>query len=100
MVTFALTDFAASQYLFSSLCKEDQTILLKNNIPLYLQYIIARYFTADTGFEQLSWILEGQILIESIEEVTRLHRITLKRYICPSTYKVPETIFLVRLETS
>ena len=80
MVTFALTDFASSLYLFSSLSKEDQIILLRHNIPLYLQYIIARYFSSETGFEQLSWILEGQILIESIEEVTKLHRISLKRY--------------------
>jgi hypothetical protein len=80
MVTFAITDFAASLFLFKSLSKEDQKILLENNIPLYLQYIIARYFTSETGFDQLSWILEGQMLMESIENVTKLSRVTLKRY--------------------
>ena len=60
-----LTHFAASQLLFSSLTKEDQVILLKNNVPLYLQYILARYFNAETGFEQINWILEGQITFDS-----------------------------------
>jgi len=80
MIASTLTEFAYSQFLFSSLSREDQTTLLKNNIPLYLQYILARYFSADTGVEQLNWILEGQICIESIEMVTSLSRISLKEY--------------------
>ena len=80
MIASTLTEFASSQFLFSSLCKEDQTTLLKNNIPLYLQYILARYFSAETGLEQLNWILEGQINIESIEMVTSLSRVGLKEY--------------------
>jgi hypothetical protein len=54
--------------------------LLKNNIPLYLQYILARYFSADTGVEQLNWILEGQIAIDSLDVVTSLSRISLKEF--------------------
>ena len=80
MIASTLTEFASSQFLFSSLCKEDQTALLKNNIPLYLQYVLARYFSADTGLEQLNWILEGQICIESIEVVTSLNRISLREF--------------------
>ena len=80
MIASTLTEFASSQFLFSSLCKEDQTTLLKNNIPLYLQYVLARYFSADTGLEQLNWILEGQICIESIEVVTSLNRISLREF--------------------
>ncbi len=80
MIASTLTEFASSQFLFSSLCKEDQTTLLKNNIPLYLQYVLARYFSADTGLEQLNWILEGQICIESIEVVTSLSRISLREF--------------------
>ena len=80
MIASTLTEFAASQFLFSSLCKEDQATLLKNNIPLYLQYILARYFSAETGMEQLNWIMEGQINIESIEMVTSLSRVGLKEY--------------------
>ena len=75
-----LTDFATTQFLFMSLSRDDQVVLLKSNIPLYLQYITARYFTADTGLEQLNWILEGQIVIDSIEQVTKLQRISLKAY--------------------
>ncbi len=80
MIASTLTEFASSQFLFSSLCKEDQTTLLKNNIPLYLQYVLARYFSADTGLEQLNWILEGQICMESIEVVTSLSRISLREF--------------------
>ncbi len=80
MIASTLTEFASSQFLFSSLCQEDQTTLLKNNIPLYLQYVLARYFSADTGLEQLNWILEGQICIESIEVVTSLSRISLREF--------------------
>ena len=77
-----LTEFASSQFLFKSLCKEDQLTLLKNNIPLYLQYVMARYFSAETGIEQLNWILEGQFTIESIEEISNLRMISLKEFNC------------------
>ena len=56
-VASLVTEFASAQITFSSLNREDQIILLKNNVPLYLQYIIARYFSAATGLDQLSWIL-------------------------------------------
>jgi hypothetical protein len=75
-----LTEFAASQFLFKNLIKDDQILLLKNNIPLYLQYVMARYFSAETGIEQLNWILEGQLVIESIEEITKLTRIGLTEF--------------------
>ena len=51
---------------------EDQKVLLRKNIPLYLQYILARYFSSATGFEQISWLLEGDIPVYSIEEVNRI----------------------------
>ena len=80
MIAMMLTEFAASQFLFRTLSREDQSILLKNNIPLYIQYILARYFHSDTGMEQLTWMLEGQVAIESIEEVTNLTRISFSEY--------------------
>ena len=80
MFASMLTDFAGVQFLFQSLCKEDQATLLKNNIPLYLQYVLARYFSADSGLEQLNWILEGQMSIDSIETVTNLKRIRLSEF--------------------
>ena len=57
-IATSLTNFAFSQPLFSAVKREDQVHLLKNNIPLYLQYVMARYFTAETGFEQVSRIME------------------------------------------
>jgi hypothetical protein len=80
LIASVLTEFAYTQFLFLSLTREDQVTLLKNNIPLYLQYILARYFSAETGVEQLSWILEGQISVESIEEVTKLCKINLRKF--------------------
>jgi hypothetical protein len=79
-ISSVLKEFAMSQLLFSSLSKQDQNLLLENNIPLYIQYIIARYFSAETGIEQLNWITEGQIYLDSIEVVTSLSRISLKEY--------------------
>ena len=80
MIAQTLTEFAATLFLFQSLCKEDQATLLKNNIPLYLQYILARYFSAETGLEQLNWILEGQLCMDSMETVSSLKQIRLKEY--------------------
>jgi hypothetical protein len=54
--------------------------LLKNNIPLYLQYVMARYFSAETGIEQVNWILEGQLITESLDEITKLSRISLTEF--------------------
>ena len=80
MIASTLAEFATSQFLFTSLNREDQAILLKANIPLYLQYILARYFTSETGLEQLNWILDGQIMVDSIEVISSLTRISLQQY--------------------
>jgi len=79
-VVLLVTEFASAQVTFSSLMREDQIVLLKNNIPLYLQYIIARYFSAGTGLDQLSWILEGQLSFDSIEIVKGLRKISFPEY--------------------
>ena len=60
-IAASVTDFAFSQPPFVALKREDQVCLLQNNIPLYLQYVIARYFTAETGLEQVSRILETPV---------------------------------------
>ena len=80
MIASMITEFATSLFHFKSLTPEDQITLLKCNIPLYLQYVMARYFNAGTGLEQLSWILEGQVSISSAEEVSSLIQIGLKEY--------------------
>jgi len=40
MIAMMLTEFASSQFLFRTLSREDQAILLKNNIPLYIQVCV------------------------------------------------------------
>ena len=42
---------------FQSLGVGDQSILLRRNSPHFVQYVLARYFYADSGSEQLSWML-------------------------------------------
>ena len=42
--------------------------LLRANIPLYLQYVTARYLQAPTGLDQLTWILEGKLFTDSVSE--------------------------------
>jgi hypothetical protein len=77
LLASVIAEFAGSQYIFACLCKEDQKILLQNNIPLYLQYILAQYFSSCSGLEQISWILEGQVSLQTIEDVTNLNLISL-----------------------
>ncbi len=75
-----IAKFAFSQPTFASLTKQDQNVLLDNNVPLYIQYILARYFSAESGLEQISWVMEGQISLQSIEEVQNLHFIGLREF--------------------
>ena len=46
---------------------------MKNNIPLYMQYILARYFTAKTGVEQLSWILEKEFSEDLVKGIMTIN---------------------------
>lgn len=71
MMTF-VSQFALSQSLFMSISLEDQRTLLRKNLPLYLQYIIARYFNSESGMEQLSWMLEGHIPNHCMEDIQSL----------------------------
>jgi hypothetical protein len=60
-IASALTDFARSIPTFRNLSCDTQRLLLRNNVPLYIQYVLARYFNSSSGLEQLNWILEGQV---------------------------------------
>ena len=42
---------------FIHLHKSDQRKLLARNVPLYVQYVLARYINSDSGYEQISWLL-------------------------------------------
>ena len=76
-----LTEFSLSQIHFSNLVKEDQMTLLRANIPLYLQYVTARYLQAPTGLDQLTWILEGKLFTDSVSEVEELVQISLEQLV-------------------
>ena len=45
----------------SSLSQHDQNLLIGKNSRLFLQYLMARYFKADSGLEQLQWILVSNL---------------------------------------
>ena len=42
---------------WQNICQNDQEILQKNNLDLYKHYLIARYFMANGGIAQMSWLL-------------------------------------------
>ena len=73
-----ITDLSSSLPGFKYLRQDDRTVLLKANVSLYLQYVLARYFCSTTGLEQVDWILEGQFSAASPEEAASLRRISLQ----------------------
>lgn len=73
-----ITDLSSSLPGFKYIRQEDRTVLLKANVSLYLQYVLARYFCSTTGLEQVDWILEGQFSAASPEEAASLRRISLQ----------------------
>ena len=52
-----LISCANKNMYFKSLQKEDQSLLIHNNAKLFKEYCLARYITAETGIEQVSWII-------------------------------------------
>ena len=47
---------------FQALNRLDQNILLASNGALFVNYILARYFTAPTPINQLQWLIETDTL--------------------------------------
>ena len=88
--------FAMLHREFLSLHKRDKQSLVQRNAPLFIQYILGRYFTSETGYEQLKWILgihaptvpteeQGQFKLISLVKFNK--RIGLfKKYACLPTY--------------
>ena len=64
---------------FCQLSLGDQRKLLARNTPLFIQYVLARYFTAETGYEQLSWLLGFHTPKMSTKEQSFIKKISLKR---------------------
>lgn len=74
--------FAIINKDFVNLSKDDQRKLLARNTPLYIQYMLARYITGETGFEQLEWML-GVTLPKhlSSDEKVNLRKVSLKKLV-------------------
>ena len=49
--------FAVSQKDFADLPKEDQDLLLAENTPLFVNFVLSNYIMADSGLDQIVWIL-------------------------------------------
>ena len=62
-------DYAVQQPEFSSLTTGDQRKLLLRNTPIFLQYLMGRYFTAPSGSEQITWLLAIKIP-DTIDQAT------------------------------
>ncbi len=52
-------DYALQQPEFVAMSRLDQRKLLCRNGPLFVQYLLGRYFSANTGKEQVTWLLAG-----------------------------------------
>ena len=49
---FVFRSFAGRIDEFAALSANDRDVLLSSNAPHFVQYVLARYFCADTGLEQ------------------------------------------------
>ena len=62
---------------FLHLPKSDQRKLLARNVPLYIQYILAKYINSDTGYEQVKWLLGNHIPCLNRKDRKRLKKVSL-----------------------
>ena len=71
-VVTAFTRFAKQLPLFRSLNQEDQTALVTKNAFLFVQYLLGRYFSAPSGIDQLSWILDSHVPLTNMDDMFQL----------------------------
>ncbi len=64
-----LRHFALLQPEFAELSAHDQRQLLARNAPLFLQFVLGRYLSAESPADQIAWLLLGED--EEEEEVGR-----------------------------
>ena len=64
---------------FLHLPKSDQRKLLARNVPLYIQYILAKYINSNTGYEQISWLLGSHVPHLNRREKKSLKKVSLKK---------------------
>ena len=68
----AFTRFAKQLPLFRSLNQDDQTALVTKNAFLFVQYLLGRYFSAPSGIDQLSWILDSHVPLTNMDDMFQL----------------------------
>ena len=64
---------------FLHLPKIDQRKLLARNVPLYIQYVLARYINSESGYKQVSWLLGAHVPPMTSKEKSKLKKISLKK---------------------
>ena len=89
--------FAMLDKAFLGLPKRDKQSLVQRNAPLFIQYILGRYFSSETGYEQLKWLLGSHAPNMSLKDQDKLQLVTLakfnkrqglfKKYACLTTYE-------------
>ena len=72
--------FAMLHKEFLSLPKRDKQSLVARNSPLFVQYILGRYFTSESGFEQLNWLLGIHAPIMTEEEKSKVKVVPLSKF--------------------
>merc|ERR1712117_129624 len=56
-----MTTFAKTRPFFQSLSNQEQIKARSKTASLYIQYILGRYFSSESGLEQLKWLLDVQM---------------------------------------
>ncbi len=72
--------FAFLHKEFHMLTPSDQKRLLARNTPLFIQYILSRYFMAPDGYSQLYWLLGLQTPEFPDHAKTSLNKVTLNMF--------------------
>lgn len=88
MLSMVFSDFARTQDSFAGLQAQDQEMLLKNNSQLYIQYILARYFSSASGLDQVSWMSQGNFPSKSISPLNKISFEELNR--CTNLFQCSE----------
>ena len=66
-LVITITTFAKSQALFQNLSADGQIRLCSRGASLYIQYVMARFFTSKNGREQLQWLLGIQTPVDALQ---------------------------------
>ena len=60
-VVKSFTAFANKLFVFKSLSLADRATLITHNGQLFAQYLLGRYFSAPSGLDQVTWLLDTNV---------------------------------------